>query len=483
MIRIALLLLTTLSLPAQHDTVAYLCWKHTPDSFFYYLEQIADQKKGNDGKDPFEDEGLGGGGLTAYKKYPDATASQFPSRFLKKEHQLYDLTEDLRRHGYLKSKTAWAILNTTTKRLVVHAPTDEHRLLREVTEANYPRMEVRQSMEFFVVPTLETRFTKWSDELIARQKGKSLGRIMSTGTPGAKSHYQQVGETLVNIDWESEILLNHPFSELLRPGEGRNHLQARLKIGDQILSLDWKINTLAIPKRPQFFELGSAGRPDRTIVLKYEFSHPFIDGTPFAQARLSEKPIIGHASDANPENPVGKKFPDGTTIQSTRVPITFIEGLYAPIDFKNPDPFSEDLPRVGELPLQILKTNQSYGLAGQHIYDVKQLLENRGVIFKKEGWAYYNEDRSVVWTRLDDKNFGLFTAIAQELGTNPKYIGLSATLMETDQKPTRDLLEKKITAAKNSPSNSQLRTSWLIKHAHSDPGKTKPPLRHEAGHR
>ena len=437
MIRIALLLLTTLSLHARNETVAYLVGDAQPDPFYWELpiayHHLNDDPSG--GKRP--------------DKFPKAEAAKFPSRFLKKEHQLWEITRDLKAMKYLDSKNSWAILNTTTRRLVIHTSFQDHIRLRDLTTSLLPLRECQQTIEFFTAKSDDLRHTSWTEKLLTTRNAKSLGQVTLIGRPGIKTSLKVGGDTLKSVEIESEMHTHLVYDELNRVIESRLNIKAAIQLGENTHTFHSVSGHSSFQDQPQYHELGRIIGQNETLVIKITSSFLFIDGTPARHDRLEENP----RKRTTPPQPNADLFrmknEDGSVYSMTRLPVDFLQ-LFTirDQDEDEDDPFGEDLDEnendpTSKLPMIHLDSEKFYGHPLDRIYDVHTCFSDRGVKFRKADWAYYNRDTSMLWVRLPPEQQELIGALLESTGPDHlRHLKLSLTRIESTQKPTLELLDQ-----------------------------------------
>lgn len=339
-------------------------------------------------KDPFDPSGANAEFTTAVPVEPPVE-----SRFFIKSDELLAVTGQLREAALLEENSAWGIYNRATEMLVIHAPTTDHakftlfwrnRILQETPKLLSVRTELLE------VASGESRSVEWTADELKRRGARSRLVCWGNGRIGQK------------FSTSSE----QPAERARLGVEG--YLDDEFGILDFQLSLDvelqqepaWKqlsVRTaLTVPAGgAQFLDLGDSGVPGKVLVLQVEADGRFLNGVPFSEGWMAEDGTVSRIP-VPKAKPSRTRLDGGLMVGRYSVPPTILFDLTGGDYTGSDDPFNEPPPPASNQSLDLAKLaveppiEAPYLKKGDHLYDLRAILNDKGVGLPEHGWAVFN---------------------------------------------------------------------------------------------
>ncbi|MGE9267144.1 MAG: hypothetical protein ACQKBY_03525 [Verrucomicrobiales bacterium] len=423
---LSLLFLFACQLPAA-ETVGYLLRSADPDSLRFLIageRSIRPLPEGDPFAPPREQERKfidWEKQESLWKKNSPADLTKRRSSLLPQDARTIDVTEALRGLKYLVEKDSWAVLNLTSKRLVVHGSDLEQVGLDTLLMADLPPIAWHLECELFELPQRQVEVEEWTGEMLEARQARSLGKIFATGHLGMTVS-SKLGEWELVAEADAFVHRHPPVVEgrytLKYQGAGQQFAFTRQRSFSNYMDFEL------------YEELGSAPGMNKTLLLRVIPRVRFLDGTPYRERCLTEE---GKAREEPLHHSSFWEMKRGDMVFTRQsMDADFLstgddenDFLKQPVVEKNLSPFPE--------------------VFFHRPLDVKRSFEIRGLKFSEGEWIYYDPKTKLLWSGLRGNNVELFSVMTEPgCCLPPKNLLFALSLVSHENEVSRlDLRRKK----------------------------------------
>ena len=214
---------------------------------------------------------------------PDLNIQQ--SRFLQKEHKLGDITHHLQSRGLLKTPNSWAIFNSTTKRLIIHATERSHWETQRILKNLDAKILATHTFQFYKVQNQNKQplCTSTSKDLTNAELLASFQQISEQGETCSKNHSCKIIPKL-SIKTTTYLSVSDSLISSAQITIEGHIIEKQLLHNFQLTSA-----LFTSRERPVIWKLFSVAETNSSIILKIAANAQFSDGTSVGHWMISEE--------------------------------------------------------------------------------------------------------------------------------------------------------------------------------------------------